>query len=118
MIDARSPVSAEEQRSCDRADCDHLDIFGHEEQGELHAGIFDVVAGSQLLLGLRHIEGRPVYFRQGRDPEDKRSQRLVEHEPTNFFLLVDDVHQAHRAGQHDRADECQPQGQLVADHLG
>ena len=33
-------------------------------------------------------------------------------------LGVDDVHQAEGAGQHDDGDQGQPQGQLVADHLG
>ena len=55
---------------------DHVGVFAHEEQRELHRAVFDVVAAGQFLLGLRQIERRAVRFRKRRDEENEERKNV------------------------------------------
>ena len=83
-----------------------------------------MVAGDQLLLGLRKVEGRAIGLGDARRQVDVEAHRLQEDEPAwnhakpGARLTVDDLGQRERVAQEDHARERQAIRQLVADHLG
>ena len=77
------------------------------------------------------VERHAIGFRHGRNDEDDKGENLGvdrkesvetcspdEPMPESAGLGFCDFHQAERAGQHQHADDGQPDVQLVADHLG
>ncbi len=52
------------------------DVFPQVEEGEFHAGIFGMVAGHQLVLRLRQVEGDAAHLRQPGDGEDQQPDNL------------------------------------------
>jgi hypothetical protein len=58
----RQRPAAEKQRHHHRRRENHVGVFAHEKQRELHRAVFDVVAAGQFLLGFRQIERRAVGF--------------------------------------------------------
>ena len=94
MIYEWSLEPAQEKGGTDHADGDHLDVFGHEEEREFHAGILGMVTGSQFLFGFGHIKRSTVDFSHDGDEVDERANRLLNDEP-HILLGVDDIQQAH-----------------------
>ena len=69
--------SAEEKHYEKRRAQHHMSVFAHEEQPELEAAVFRVVAADEVGFAFRHIERKPVRFREERDEEQKSRKRLL-----------------------------------------
>src|SRR5439155_288255 len=69
---------------------DHVDVLGHEEEREAHAGILRVVAGHQFRLGLREVEGSPVRLRDSGDQVEEEGREEWDDEPPGV-LGIDDI---------------------------
>ena len=74
----RPQPATPEQRHRHRRDCNHVGIFGHEEQGEPETAVFGVESCHKLRLRFRKIEWRAVRFCNTADKEKDKSDRLRE----------------------------------------
>jgi len=57
MATASPPRNRGAGEACDQ---DHVGVFGQEEYGEGHAGIFHMEAGDDFRFAFRHVERRAV----------------------------------------------------------
>ncbi len=80
--------------------------------------------GNNLALTLGKVEGDTVCLGKGRDDEDNRSEGLQHNAPhgykaeEQFSLELDDFRQIDSTVDHEQADQCEPHGDFIADHLG
>ena len=76
QVAERAGPSAEEEQRGHAANLDHVGVLGHEEHGELHRAVLGVIAGGELALSFRQIEGRAVGFGIGRHQVDEEGDKL------------------------------------------
>src|SRR5579871_1840379 len=77
----RPAPAAEEQRRDYCRNQDDADVFRNEEHAELHAGIFGMEAGAELILSLRKIEWQSTSLRNPGNHEDHKPEKLGNDEP-------------------------------------
>ena len=70
--------AAQEQERRDAGDGHHVGVFGHEERGELHAAVFGVESGDQLVFSLGQIERHAVGFGERGDQKNDETDDLRE----------------------------------------
>ncbi len=99
------PAAQEEHRG-QQADGEAIRELAQEEEPEAHAAILDVVAGHQLRLRLRQVEGEVAHLGQAGDEVDQEAQRLWHHKP-HRLLRLDDPRQRERAGHQRRPQQRQ-----------
>ena len=75
-----------------------------------------MIAGHQLGLGFREVEGCPVCLRDAGDQVEEESREKRDDEPPGV-LGIDDVDELEGAGQDENRHQRQAQRHLVADHL-
>ena len=105
--------AAEEQDHDQERRCDHVEELGHEEQKELDAGIFGVVATDELLLRLGEVEREPRRLGEARHHEDDEAQRLGKRIPhARLRLGVHDRVEPEAAGGQNDAQQPEAEGDL------
>ena len=98
---------------------DHVEEFGHEEEQELDARIFGVIAADKLLLGLGQVEGEPRRLGEGGHEKHEEAERLREGVPhARVGLGVHDRVELERPGREHHAQEAEAQRNLVGYELG
>ncbi|SAJ31119.1 Uncharacterised protein [Enterobacter cloacae] len=82
--------ATKEQRYHQRGNGDNTDVLAHEEQTELHTGIFNVVTVGQFLFGFWLVKRVTVTYRHARDGKGNKPKELRDNVP-DVGLVVDDV---------------------------
>ncbi len=100
----------------------HGGVFGEEKERKADARVFRMVAGDQFRFGLGQVEGGPFATGEGGnvvEDEGDEVEGIVEDEPAMeaFALLEAHVVHVERAGDHDRRDDREAEGNFVGDHL-
>ncbi len=115
----RNMPRSEKENGHDRGDRHHLDEFGHEEHAELESAVFGEVTRNEFGFRFRVVEGDALVLGDGGGQEHEKSQRLQENAPVKkTFLRRPDLGQLHGAVHHQHADDGEPHGDLVGNHLG
>ena len=116
----RHPAAEEHQRG-HAGDDEQVEVFGKIEETEMDTGIFRMVSGGKLRLGLGEVERATVGLGRTGDKVDYESyycrDMRREYKPAVFLrkhYLVD----IHRSGKSHHGEDGKPYGKLVADHLG
>ena len=90
-----------------------------QEQQQLDAGIFRVIAADQFLLGLRQVEGQPGRLGEAGNQKDDEAQWLGEGEPeAGLGLMVHDHIELERAGCEHDPEQAEAKRNLIGDQLG
>ena len=116
------PAAQEHHDEQRRAD-DHVAVFGDEEEAELERAVFGVEAADEVSLGLRHVEGVAIGFREDTDEEDQRGNRVVEEIP-DALLGVHHRDEAQgvvlvgRGGGEEDRQHGQAHREFIRDELG
>ena len=99
----RLPAAQEQQRS-HGGDRHHVGVLGHEERGKIHAAVFGMESGHQLVLGFGKIERYAICFGKRSDHENDEAEDLGEKIPARYeaepvaALIIHHVAKTERVG--------------------
>src|SRR5687767_5565376 len=109
--------AAEKKRRRQHRNGKHVDVFGEEEERELHRAVFSMKAGDQFSFCLRQIKRYAVRLSNRRDQVNDEAERLhPEHVPSGNAqvprLLFDNAVKIERAGLQNYANQSQAERQF------